>query len=255
MNANTINIIKIGGKIAENEQQLAAFLKDFNDLKGAKILVHGGGVIASAIGKKLGLQPTMIDGRRVTDKETLEVITMVYAGLINKKIVAGLQALGQNAIGLTGADLNVIRSVKRNPVPIDFGWVGDIEAVDGAWFKLFTEQGVVPVVAPLTHDSHGNLLNTNADSVAAHVASALALKYPVRLTLCFDQSGVLYNGAVVPKLSTTTYTRLKAEKVVTDGMIPKLDLGFLALKQGVKQVRIASFRDIHDDSQGTILIS
>lgn len=249
----TIHIIKIGGKVAENEETLAHFLDEFHAFEGNKILVHGGGVMASTMSRKLGLEPKMIEGRRVTDRETLDVATMVYAGLINKNVVAKLQARGQNAIGVTGADLNLISSKKRNPEPIDFGWVGDIENVNGDWFKALVEQGVVPVVAPLTHDGKGHLLNTNADSMAAHLASELAGKSSVELTFCFEQPGVMKEGEVVPYLSTGLYNQFKEDKVVTDGMIPKLDLGFYALSSGVKQVRIKQFSDLNNHSTGTLL--
>ena len=249
----TIHVIKIGGKVAENEKTLTHFLDEFHALNGKKILVHGGGVMASTMSKKLGIEPKMIDGRRVTDRETLDVVTMVYAGLINKNVVAKLQARGQNSIGVTGADLNLISSVKRNPEPIDFGWVGDIETVNGDWFTSLVEQGVVPVVAPLTHDGKGHLLNTNADSMAAHLASELAGKNTVELTFCFEQPGVMKDGEVVPELSNGLYSQFKQDKVVTDGMIPKLDLGFYALNKGVKQVRIKQFSDLNNQSTGTIL--
>ena len=250
-----IQVVKIGGKVAENEETLAHFLDEFHALKGTKILVHGGGVLASTMCRKLGLEPKMIEGRRVTDRETLDVATMVYAGLINKNVVAKLQARGQNAIGVTGADLNLLTSVKRNPIPIDFGWVGDIERVDGTWFRLFVEQGVVPVLAPLTHDGKGNLLNTNADSMASHLAAELAKKYSVSLTFCFEQPGVMKEGKVVPELSTDLYAQYKENKVVTDGMIPKLDLGFYALKSGVESVFIKQFSDLNTPKTGTVLLS
>lgn len=178
---NSIKVIKIGGKIAENEAWLTEFLSEFHQMKGSKILVHGGGVLASSISKQLGITTTMIEGRRVTDSKTLDVVTMVYGGLINKKIVARLQALGQNAIGLTGADLNIIEADKRNPIPVDFGWVGDINTVQVDWLKTFLEQGIVPVIAPLTHDKKGNMLNTNADNIAGFLTQELAIRYEVEL--------------------------------------------------------------------------
>lgn len=250
---DTIRVIKIGGKLAEDDQKLMAFLNEFQSMKGTKILVHGGGVIASTIGKKLGIKPKMIDGRRVTDRETLDVTTMVYAGLINKKIVAKLQALGQNAIGLTGADLNVVASVKRNPVPINFGWVGDIEQVKTDWLKAFVEQGIVPVLAPLTHDGKGSMLNTNADSIAAYVAAELAMRYRVQLVYFFDYCGVLKDGEVIPRIAFDEFEQLKVEGVVTDGMIPKLELSFHALLKGVEKVFIRGFSDVNDDTKGTVL--
>lgn len=249
-----IKVVKIGGKVAENEELLDAFLNEFISLKGLKLLVHGGGVVASKIAEKLGMKVKMIEGRRVTDKQMLFVATMVYAGLVNKNIVAKLQGLGMNAIGLTGSDLNVIQSIKRNPEPIDFGFVGDIEKVNGDWLKVFMEQGIIPVLAPLTHDGKGNLLNTNADAIASHIASSLANSASTELILGFEQPGVLESGKVIPQIDLQRYNELKKAEIVKDGMIPKLDLGFQALNSGVKRVRITNFASISDESKGTILV-
>ena len=249
-----IKVIKIGGKVAEDEASLKAFLEEFVHLKGHKVLVHGGGVIATRMAEKLGIETTMIEGRRVTDKPMLDVATMVYAGLVNKTLVAKLQALGLNAIGLTGADLNIIHSNKRNPVPIDFGFVGDIDSVHGSWLKVFTEQGIVPVLAPLTHDGKGNLLNTNADSIASFVASAIAVKGKVDLILCFDMPGVMNGDEVISEINPSKYQELKESGVIKDGMIPKLDLGFKALSEGVRKVVITNFVSLNDESKGTILV-
>ena len=250
-----IKVVKIGGKVAEDENSLNAFLQEFVHLKGHKVLVHGGGVIATRIAEKLGIETVMIDGRRVTDKPMLDVATMVYAGLINKKLVAKLQALGLNAIGLTGADLNLIHSVKRNPVPFDFGFVGDIDSVRGSWLKVFTEQGIVPVLAPLTHDGQGNLLNTNADSIASFVASAIAVKGKVDLILCFDMPGVMNGDKMIREINPQKYQELKASGVIKDGMIPKLDLGFKALSEGVRRVIIKDYAALNDQGKGTILVN
>ncbi len=250
---NTIKVIKIGGKIAENEEWLAEFLNVFHQLKGSKILVHGGGVLASKISDKLGIKTQMIDGRRVTDSDTLDVVTMVYGGLINKKLVAKLQAMGQDAIGLTGADLNIIQSDKRNPVPIDFGWVGDINTVEVDWLKTFMEHGVVPVIAPLTHNKQGDLLNTNADNIAGYLAIELAKRYDVELTFCFDRPGVMFGKNLLTMLTYEEYDQFKQEDVIVDGMIPKLDLGFYALQNEVKMVRVSHFSDLLLQNEGTDL--
>ena len=250
-----IKVIKIGGKVAEDEDSLNAFLKEFVNLKGHKVLVHGGGVIATKTAEKLGIETTMIEGRRVTDKPMLDVATMVYAGLVNKNLVAKLQALGLNAIGLTGADLNIIHSVKRNPVPVNFGFVGDIESVHSSWLKAFTEQGIVPVLAPLTHDGKGNLLNTNADSIASFVASSLAVKGKVELILCFDMPGVMNEGEIIAEINPLKYQELKEAEVIKDGMIPKLDLGFKALSEGVNKVSIKNFALLNEANAGTVLVN
>lgn len=249
----SIKVIKIGGKVAEDDSSLDAFLKDFVALEGAKILVHGGGVIATKIAESLGIETEMIDGRRVTNKESLEVATMVYGGLINKKIVAKLQGLGTNASGFTGADMNLIQSKKRNPEPIDFGWVGDIETVSREGLKSLLEQKIIPVLAPLTHDGTGNMLNTNADSIASKVAQELAKEFKVELILCFDMPGVMNGEKLVTEMNVLLYRYLQGNGIVKDGMIPKLDLGFEALNNGVKKVKIQSFKALQDSSSGTKL--
>lgn len=246
-----LHVIKVGGKIVEQEESLKVFLDEFHALKGLKVLVHGGGVLASTIGEKLGIPAKMIEGRRVTNAETLDVVTMVYGGLINKKLVARLQALGQNAIGLTGADLNLIEAIKRNPIPVDFGWVGDIHSVQINWIKVFLEQGIVPVIAPLTHDAKGHLLNTNADTIAGTLASVLAGFYEVQLLFCFEQKGVLSEGGVLPIIDQNGYRELKEKGTIVDGMIPKLDLSFEALEAGVSSVRILHFSAMNSTNSGT----
>lgn len=251
---NQVKVIKIGGKVAEEDEDLDDFLSEFVKMKGHKVLVHGGGVIANKLAEKLGIKPKMIDGRRVTDRGTLDIVTMVYAGLVNKKIVAKLQALGQNAVGLTGADLNIIQAVKRNPVPIDFGWVGDINSVKVNWLKAFLEQGIVPVIVPLTHDGKGNMLNTNADSIASYVAQKLADKLETELIMCFDQPGVMEDGKVIKELDFEYYQELKKEKIITDGMIPKLQLGFKALEESVSRVTMKNFSSLNDETKGTSLL-
>lgn len=248
-----VSLIKIGGKVIDDETKLDAFLKDLSELDGTKVLVHGGGSIASKMGERLGIKPNMKDGRRITDDEAQEVVTMVYGGLVNKRIVAKLQSLNVNAVGLSGADLNVLHAQKRNPEPIDYGWVGDIDKVNTDWLLEFLRLDVVPVLAPLTHDGKGNILNTNADSIASFTASALAEFAEVELLLCFEQPGVMKDDILIPALTPELYEELKAEKFITDGMIPKLDLGFLALKKGVKNVTIRSFESLNKNKSGTEL--
>lgn len=249
----TIHVIKIGGKVIDDEAKLDAFLKDLSTLEGTKVLVHGGGSIASKMGKRLGIKPNMKDGRRITDDDTQELVTMVYGGLVNKRIVAKLQSLNVNAVGLSGVDLNVIHAQKRTPEPIDFGWVGDIDEVNTDWLLEFLQNDVIPVLAPLTHDGKGNILNTNADSIASFTASALAEFAEVNLWLCFEQAGVMKDKVLVPALTPELYKNLKSEKVITDGMIPKLDLGFSALEKGVQHVTIRSFESLTEEKTGTEL--
>ncbi|OKL41795.1 acetylglutamate kinase [Pontibacter flavimaris] len=238
-------IVKIGGNILDNPERLQSFLADFAALPGPKLLVHGGGKIASAFGQRLGISPKMVEGRRITDAETLELVTMVYGGLVNKQVVAKLQALGCNAIGLTGADANIIPAQKRPVQSIDYGFVGDVagpESINVDALGAILEAGLTPVFAPLTHDRQGNMLNTNADTIASVLATALAPKYNVQLVYCFEKKGVLQNAedddSVIGHITTEKYKTLKAEGVVNAGMIPKLDNAFAALSQGVQAVQI-----------------
>ncbi|MDR2937143.1 MAG: acetylglutamate kinase [Rikenellaceae bacterium] len=239
-----LKIVKIGGNIVDNPEKLDSFLAGFAALEGSKILVHGGGKIATAVSKGLGVEARMIDGRRVTDAETLKVVTMVYAGLVNKTIVAKLQALGCNAFGLCGADGNLIPSVKRNPVPIDFGYVGDPVAgrFGIATARTLIDAGFSPVVAPVTHSGDGTLLNTNADTIAQTVAVGLATHYDVELVYCFEKPGVLADvndeGSVIPHITPASFVDLRAQGVVSDGMIPKLENAFAAIAGGVRAVVI-----------------
>lgn len=249
-----VKVIKIGGKVIDNDQKLDTFMKAFVSIGEPKVLVHGGGSIASKMGKRLGIQPKMIEGRRITDAETLELITMVYGGLVNKKIIAKLQALGADAVGLSGADLNVISAKKRPSEPTNFGWVGDVELVNTKWLTQFLSNGVIPVLTPLTHDGKGNMLNTNADTIASSVASALSNDFETELMLCFEQSGVMNKGKLITEMNLLLYRFLKDSRAVTDGMIPKLDLGFSALKSGVKKVSIRSFEAVAKSESGTKLI-
>ena len=238
-----LTIVKIGGKVIDNDPQLHAFLQKLSDLKGNKILVHGGGNIASLWQKKLGIPPRMIEGRRATDAAALEVVTMIYSG-VNKKLTACLQALGVPSLGVSGADMNLIRAEKRKVEAIDYGWVGDIRAINTAALDDWIEKRIVPVVCPLTHDMQGHLLNTNADTIASELAKAMSLAHHVTLVYCFEQLGVLSDfesQAVLPKITPRQYSALKAQGTISEGMIPKIDHAFAALAAGVKAVKIGHF--------------
>jgi acetylglutamate kinase len=235
-----LEVIKIGGRVIDNDQ-LATVLSAFAKMEGPKILIHGGGSKASEMEKTLGLVPNMVEGRRVTDAESLEVVTMVYAGLINKKVVAGLQANGCNSIGLSGADGNVIYSQKRPINSIDYGFVGDVKSIDTKLIATLIEAGLTPVFSAITHDGSGQLLNTNADTMAAEIAVALSTLFEVELTLVFKKNGVLdAEGNVIKKITEVQFSQLKEQNVIVDGMIPKLSNAFYALKNGVKEARLAS---------------
>ena len=250
----TITIIKVGGKIVEERESLMQLLDRFAAIEGEKVLIHGGGRSATRIAEKLGIESRMIDGRHVTDEATLGVVTMVYGGLVNKNIVAGLQARGVNALGLTGADCNVIHAHKRPVKEIDWGFVGDVDGADGKILSALIEQGIVPVVAPLTHDGKGNMLNINADTMAAETAKALAPYYDVTLTYCFEFPGVMRNPedatSVIPEIRTDDYRMFKEQGIVSGGMIPKIDNAFNALNNGVKKV-IITRADSIDGKHGT----
>lgn len=253
-----LTIVKVGGKVVEEAESLSSLLRDFSAIKGPKILVHGGGRSATAMAQRLGVETKMVEGRRVTDAAMLEVVTMVYAGLVNKNIVAGLQAQQQNALGMTGADMNIIRSKKRAKGAVDYGFVGDIEAVDAKGLSQLLSAGAVPVIAPLTHDGKGQLLNTNADTMASAVASALSAHYNVTLVFCFELPGVLADinkhDSLIAQITPEKYRQLKMEGIVADGMIPKLDNSFAALEQGVSQIRITNPQGLGDGgNSGTVL--
>ncbi|WP_297337396.1 acetylglutamate kinase [Algoriphagus sp.] len=256
-----INIIKIGGNVIDFPDKLEEFLDQFSKFPGKKILVHGGGIMASRFGESLGVMPEMIDGRRITDKDTLDVVTMVYAGLINKNMVAKLQALRVNAIGMTGADGNIIRSIKRPVKGIDYGYVGDIEEVDTQLIKHLLSFDLVPVLSAITHDQQGQLLNTNADSIASALATSLAKEHQVNLYYCFNKSGVLLDEkneqSIIPLINEDIYAELKQENVIHSGMIPKLDNAFEALQKGVNHVWIGKAENlllsIKGKLSGTIL--
>jgi acetylglutamate kinase len=239
-------VIKIGGNVIDDENSLHSFLKDFSSIKEKKILVHGGGKIATAIGDKLDIQSKYIDGRRITDDETIDLVTMVYGGLVNKKIVAALQSLQCNAIGLSGADANVLPAKKRPVKTIDYGWVGDVDAAEintSAW-QLFIDNNLVPVVASLTHDKEGHILNTNADTMAAVLSIALSEFYKVKLIYCFEKNGVLTNvddeTTIITELDVQTYNELKEDKKLFAGILPKIDNAFDAVNNGVYKVVIGN---------------
>lgn len=249
-----LTIIKVGGKIVEEQQSLNQLLNDFADIPGNKLLVHGGGRSATQIATQLGIETKMVDGRRVTDAEMLKVVTMVYGGLVNKNIVAQLQARHVNAMGLTGADLNVIRSHKRQPNPIDFGFVGDVDNVDGERLTQLISTGIVPIMAPLTLNGEGNLLNTNADTIAGEVAKALTPYYNVTLIFCFEKAGVLQDendeSTVIPHINAADFKQLVDDGTIQGGMIPKIQNALEAIDAGVKEVIITKVTAI-DGSRGT----
>ena len=243
-----LTIIKVGGKIVENDESLQSLLKEFAKIEGFKILVHGGGRSATKMAEELGIESKMVDGRRITDKETLKVVTMVYAGLVNKNIVAKLQALNIDAIGLTGADMNIILSDKRPVKKIDYGFVGDVKEISAE--KLFTllKHDLVPVLAPLTHDGKGSMLNTNADTIAAETAKALSSSFEVDLVYCFEKAGVLMNendeSSVIQEIDKSKFTQLVKDGVINGGMIPKLENAFESIESGVKNVIITKAENI-----------
>ena len=250
-------VVKVGGAIVEDEAQLSQLLKDFSAIPGRKVLVHGGGRRATQVAKQLGIETQMVNGRRITDAEMLKVVTMVYGGLVNKNLVARLQANGVNALGLTGADANVIRAHKR-PVKdgIDYGFVGDVDAANGETLRNLIEAGITPVMAPLTHDLQGNILNTNADTIASETAKALAPYYDVTLIFSFEKKGVLSNPddeeSVIPVITREDFVRLKADGTIAGGMLPKLENAFNAIDAGVKAVNITLATAI-DGRHGTII--
>lgn len=249
-----LTILKVGGKIVENEGTLSALVRSFSALSGPRLLVHGGGRTATDVAARLGLQTVMVEGRRVTDADMLRVVTMVYGGLVNKQIVARLAACGVPALGLTGADMDVIRSHRRTGTAVDYGFVGDVDRVDGERLAQLLQAGVVPVMAPLTHDGAGQLLNTNADTIAAEVARALASRYEVTLIYCFEHAGVLRRPddevSLIPDMDRAAFEALKADGTVSGGMIPKLENCFAAVQAGVARVLI-SRADSWDTGRGT----
>lgn len=254
---NQLTIIKVGGKIVENPETLKTLLQDFASIAGYKLLVHGGGRLATQIAEQLGIESRMVEGRRITDEQTLKVVTMVYAGLVNKNIVAQLQTLGVDAVGLTGADMDLIISVKRPVKGIDYGFVGDVTNVNAPALKKLLQQNFVPVLAPITHDGMGLLLNTNADTIAGEVAKALAFDFNVRLVYCFEKRGVLRDEqdeeSVILSMNREEFEQYKEEGIVQGGMIPKLENAFKAISAGVKEVIITRAPDIRTGG-GTFII-
>jgi acetylglutamate kinase len=243
-----LTIIKVGGKVVEDPHSLDALLDQFKKISGYKILVHGGGNTATEIAGKLGIETKMVEGRRITDASMLDVVTMVYAGLVNKKVVAGLQARNCNALGLTGADLSLVRAKKRSVQDIDYGFVGDVEEVNSRELRLLLNENVIPVIAPLTHDGNGQLLNTNADTIAAEIATELSAYYNVFLFFCFDKKGVLLDQtddtSMVYELDSMLFQQYKDDGTISAGMIPKLENGFRAKRKGVKEVLITNAQNI-----------
>ena len=260
---NMIQVIKIGGGILENEASREMFLRQFAAVEGPKVLVHGGGRLATTMAERLGVKTQMIDGRRVTDKETLDIVTMVYGGLVNKQVVTLLHTMGVNAIGLTGADGGWMRSIKR-PIKngIDYGYVGNVKEVNGEHLRMLLDNGLTPVIAPITYSEEGLLLNTNADTVASETAIALVEKKgerqeargDVQLTFCFEKAGVLRDAddesSLIPRITRESYKQLLADGIVSGGMIPKIDNAFAALERGVKSVRITHANNLQG---GTII--
>lgn len=247
-----INIIKIGGNIIDDDNKLNLFLTDFAKLPGKKVLVHGGGKLATKLAERLGVEQKMIDGRRITDEETLKIVTMVYAGYINKNIVARLQALDCNAIGLSGADANLVPATKRNHPTIDYGFAGDVTSsqLSVSNWQVFLDNNLIPIVAPITHDLKGTLLNTNADTMAQEIAKALSKKYHVNLVYSFEKNGVLLDvnddNTVISRLDAKYYAQLKSEEKIFAGMIPKLDNAFAALNSGVQKVIIGKANSLNE---------
>lgn len=251
-----ITVVKIGGNIIDNPEALKRFLEEFAALPGAKILVHGGGKLATRLAERLELKVQMVDGRRITDKGTLDVVTMVYAGLINKQVVAGLQAAGCNALGLSGADGNAVTARRRDPNPIDYGFVGDIERVDSGLLRRLLEGGITPVFSAIMHDGQGTLLNCNADSVASAIALGAAEIAPADLVFCFEKNGVLRDPeddtTLIREITAETYAPLKADGIVSKGMIPKIENALKAVEKGVRSVTIKHSENLLNEIGTTI---
>lgn len=264
MSNSTLNIIKIGGNVIDDDIQLENFLEKFAAIPGKKILVHGGGKIASKFAERLGLEPKMVEGRRITDKEMLQVTTMVYAGLTNKTIVAKLQKFGCDALGLSGADGNVIKAVKRPVKDIDYGFAGDIlaDSVNSSAIKKFLDAGFTPIFSAITHNGSGQLLNTNADTIASTLSTAMADHYETSLIYCFEKNGVLMDvndeNSVIEHITAREFITYKERGVISDGMIPKLQNAFDAINKGVHSVYIGNASNLHLFQQqkfGTCLVN
>ena len=251
-----LTLVKVGGKIVEEKETLDALLASFNSLDGLKVLVHGGGRSATKIAEQLGIETKMVNGRRITDEAMLKVVTMVYGGLVNKNIVAKLQSMGLNALGLTGADLGYMTSDKRPVKDVDYGFVGDVKKVDSDILADLIAKGVVPVLAPLTHDGKGNLLNTNADTIAGEAAKALAKHFDVTLVFCFEKKGVLRDenddDSVIENVGKADFEKYVADGTIQGGMIPKLENSFAAIDAGVKQVVITKADQLGKNTGTTV---
>jgi acetylglutamate kinase len=247
-----LTIVKIGGNIIDNPAELQQFIADFSKIEGYKVLVHGGGKSATKMAKSIGLVPQMIDGRRITDQPMLDIVVMIYAGEINKTIVAQLQANETNAMGFSGADGNLIQSTKRNHPTIDYGFVGDVQKVNTSLLETLLKNEITPVFCAITHDKQGQLLNTNADTIASELAIALSEVFEVTLTYCFEKPGVLYDAeddtSVIQNINKELYDRLKTEGAIHSGMIPKLDNCFNSLSKGVHKIKIGHHRLLKDNN-------
>jgi len=248
-----LTIVKIGGNVIDDEKSLKRFISDFSKLKGAKLLVHGGGKLATKLSEQLGIETKMVAGRRITDAETLKITTMVYAGWINKNITAQLNSKKVKAIGLCGSDLFLIPATTRKKTEIDYGFVGDVleNKINVKYLELFLYQNIVPVIAPITSDKNGQLLNTNADTIASSLAVALAKSYKTKLIYCFEKDGVLNGEKVIKSMNSKDYKNLKGQKIINNGMIPKLDNVFSALTKGVKEVVIGNSSQLLKQNAGT----
>ena len=244
MQNQPLHIIKVGGNIIDDEQKLQHFLNSFASFKGKKILVHGGGKLATKLAAELNIPQQMVEGRRITDADTLRIVTMVYAGYINKNIVSVLQSKGCSSIGLCGADANIIKAHKRVHPTLDYGFVGDVDSIDSTRLSVLLESGLTVVIAPITHDGKGQLLNTNADTIAQEIAKAMSNHYQSTLIYCFEKSGVLMDAedesTLIPLIDPSAFIRLKREQKIFAGMIPKLENAFKALESGVNKVIIGN---------------
>ena len=254
---NTLTVVKIGGGIIDSSSRRQEFLAGFSEIEGAKILVHGGGKVATQVGERLGITPNYFDGRRITDAETLELVTMVYGGLVNKQLVSQLQSVGCNAIGLTGCDGRLISASKRPVKTVDFGFVGDLDAgsVNVSLLQSLIAVGLTPVIAPLTYDGQSGLLNTNADTIAQEIAKAFSKISAVKLIYCFEKTGLLLNAAddssLISSIGEVQFREFVDSGVVSGGMIPKLENAFAAIKQGVQKVIIGRAEDLSSLISGT----
>ena len=258
MDIKKINVVKIGGNVIDDPAALTVFVNIFSELKGPKVLIHGGGKEATRLSKDMGIETTMIEGRRVTDRQTLDIVTMTYAGLINKRIVAMLQAVGCNALGFSGADGNIIKATRRPAKPIDYGFVGDIDPkdVNDNLIRILLDSGITPVVCAICHDGNGTLLNCNADSVASAMAIGCSRIAPAVLTYCFEKAGVLADvddeNSVIPLITEKNFQELKENGTIIKGMIPKLSNALDSASKGVSEVRICKAEALDSDT-GTII--